>query len=275
MAHQEADIRFEGLVGIVTGASLDPSIGRATATRLAREGAAIVINGRNAEPLHEAERALREAGFSVASVVGSTEDEQTARRLVAAAHDEFGRLDFVVNTVGGNRFLGSPREMEREELMGTIELNTWSALALVQAAIEGGLADGGGAVVNVSSGTVHKTTPKMIAYAAAKSALNAITKTLARDLAPLGVRVNAVAPGLTRTSGTREIWEPDNGRAAAQNLLLGRITEAEDIANACAFLLSNDARQITGQILDVDAGNHLMGGGWTPMTDETIQGRIR
>ena len=114
----------------------------------------------------------------------------------------------------------------------------------------------------------------MIAYAAAKSALNAITKTLARDLAPLGVRVNSVAPGLTRTSGTRPMWEPDDGAAAARNLLLGRLTEAEDIAGACVFLLSDDARQITGQIIDVDGGNHLMGGGWTPMTDETIQGRI-
>ena len=68
--------------------------------------------------------------------------------------------------------------------------------------------------------------------------------------------------------------EPDDGAAAARNLLLGRLTEAEDIAGACAFLLSDDARQITGQILDVDGGNHLMGGGWTPMTDDTIQGRI-
>ena len=129
-------------------------------------------------------------------------------------------------------------------------------------------------VVNISSGTVYKTTPKMIAYAAAKSALNAITKTLARDLAPLGVRVNSVAPGFTRTSGTRAMWEPDDGETAAKNLLLGRLTASQDIASACAFLLSDDARQITGQILDVDGGNHLMGGGWTPMTDPTIHGRI-
>lgn len=267
--------RFEGRVAIVTGASLDPSIGRSTAARLASEGASVVINGRNEEPLREAERTLREGGLAVTAIAGSSEDEQTARRLVETARDTYGRLDYVVNTVGGNRFLGSPRDMTKQDLMGTIELNTWGAIALVQAAIEGGLGEGGGAVVNISSGTVHKTTPKMIAYAAAKSALNAITRVLARDLAPLGIRVNSVAPGLTKTSGTREMWEPDDGAAAAGNLLLGRLTEADDIANACAFLLSDDARQITGQIIDVDGGNHLMGGGWTPMTDETIQGRIR
>ncbi len=275
MPQTQENLRFDGKVAIVTGSSLDPSIGRATAARLATEGASVVINGRAEGPLRETERAFCEAGLSVTAVAGSAEETDTARRLVATAKEQYGRLDFVVNTVGGNRFLGSPRDMDREELIGTIELNTWSAVALVQAAIEGGLAEGGGAIVNISSGTVHKTTPKMIAYAAAKSALNAITKTLARDLAPLGVRVNSVAPGLTRTSGTREMWEPDGGKAAARNLLLGRLTEAEDIANACVFLLSEDARQITGQILDVDAGNHLMGGGWTPMTDETIQGRIR
>jgi len=274
MSDQQDGSRFRGKVAIVTGASLDPSIGRATAARLAREGASVVINGRNEGPLRETESAFRNAGLAVTAVVGSAGEKETAIRLVAAAQEEFGRLDFVVNTVGGNRFLGSPREMDKEELLGTIELNTWCAVALVQAALEGGLAEGGGAVVNISSGTVYKTTPKMIAYAAAKSALNAITKTLARDLAPLGVRVNSVAPGLTRTAGTREIWEPDNGDAAARNLLLGRLTEAEDIANACVFLLSEEARQITGQIIDVDGGNHLMGGGWTPMTDETIQGRI-
>jgi NAD(P)-dependent dehydrogenase (short-subunit alcohol dehydrogenase family) len=275
MLDQSKGGRFGGKVAIVTGASLDPSIGRATAERLAREGASVVINGRNEGPLRETERALQETGLAVTCVVGSAGEKETAKRLVAAARGEYGRLDFVVNTVGGNRFLGSPREMNKEDLLGTIELNTWGAVALVQEAIEGGLAEDGGAVVNISSGTVYKTTPKMIAYAAAKSALNAITRTLARDLAPLGIRVNAVAPGLTRTAGTREIWEPDDGEAAARNLLLGRLTEAEDIANACVFLLSEDARQITGQIIDVDAGNHLMGGGWTPMTDETIQGRIR
>ena len=266
--------RFEGRVAIVTGASADPSIGRSTAVGLGREGASVVINGRNESSLRQTEKALRDEGISVVAIVGSAEERETAQRLVAAANDEFGRLDFVVNTVGGNRFLGSPREMNKEELLGTIELNTWGAVAVIQEALSGGLSKGG-AIVNISSGTVHKTTPKMIAYAAAKAALNAITKTLARDLAALGVRVNAVAPGFTQTDGTRAMWEPDDGAAAAGSLLLGRLTQADDIAHACLFFLSDEARQITGQILDVDAGNHLLGGGWTPMTGETIQGRLR
>ena len=265
--------RFEGRVAIVTGASRDPSIGRATAQRLAEEGASVVINGRSEGALQEAAEALRDAGHAVTAFAGSAEESETARSLCRAAIDRYGRIDAVVHTVGGNRFLGSPREMTRDELMETIELNTWGAIALAQAAVEMGLG-AGGSVAFISSGTVHKTTPKMIAYAAGKSALNAITRTLARDLAELGIRVNAVAPGFTRTDGTREMWAPDDGEAAARSLPLGRLTGAEDIAAACAFLLSDDARQMTGQILDVDGGTPLAGGGWTPMTDPTIQGRL-
>jgi 3-oxoacyl-[acyl-carrier protein] reductase len=257
--------RFRGRVAIVTGSSRDPSIGRSTARRLAREGASVVINGRSDEPLRSAERELRDEGLEVAGVAGSLQDDATAARLVDAAIDRYGRLDAVVNTVGGTWYQGSPRDIDRAAYLKTVELNTWGSIALVQEALRGGLADGGGAVVNVSSGTVNKTTPSMIAYAAAKAALNAVTRTLARDLGPLGVRVNAVAPGLTKTSGTRSMWESDDGAAAGRNLVLGRLTTADDIANACAFLLSDEAASITGVVIDVDGGNHLLGGGWTPM----------
>ena len=275
MREEDERGRFSGKVVIVTGASLRPSIGRSTARQLAMEGASVVINARSEGPLRDAERELREEGLEVCALSGSTEEDEVTHRLVALALERYGRLDALVNTVGGAPHQGSPRSMAKASLLETIELNTWGALALVQRGVEGGLAEGGGAVVNISSGTVRKTTPNMIAYAAAKSALNAITRTLARDLAPLGIRVNGVAPGLTQTHATRAMWEPDDGKAAGENLLLGRLTQAEDIAKTCAFLLSEDARQITGQIIDVDGGNHLMGGGWTPMTDAEMQRRSR
>jgi NAD(P)-dependent dehydrogenase (short-subunit alcohol dehydrogenase family) len=258
--------RFRGKVAIVTGSSVDPSIGRSTATRLAREGASVIINGRSEDPLRAAERDLRDAGLEVAAVAGSLQDDGTPSRLVDAAIDRYGRLDAIVNTVGGTRFQGSPREIDRAAYMKTVELNTWGTIAVVQQALHGGLAEGGGAVVNVSSGTVNKATPSMMAYAAAKAALNAVTRTLARDLGPLGVRVNAVAPGLTKTSSTRSMWEADDGAAAARSLVLGRLTTADDIANACVFLVSDEAAAITGVVIDVDGGNHLQSGGWTPMS---------
>lgn len=256
---------FAGKVAIVTGSSVDPSIGRSTALRLARQGAAVIINGRSEEPLRNAESGFRSQGLDVTAVSGSLLDDGTAARLADAAVERYGRIDAVVNTVGGTRFQGPPRDIDRAAYLETVELNTWTSIAVVQQSLRAGLADGGGAVVNVSSGTVHKTTPTMMAYAAAKAALNAVTRTLARDLGPLGVRVNAVAPGLTRTTGTRGMWEADDGTSAGSNLLLGRLTTADDIANACVFLLSDEAAQITGVVLDVDGGNHLQDGGWTPM----------
>jgi 3-oxoacyl-[acyl-carrier protein] reductase len=184
-------------------------------------------------------------------------------RLIEAAREHFGRVDHLVNTIGGAHFAGSFEAMDKAGLVDTVALNTWPTLALIQEALSGGLAEGGGSVVNISSGAPRKTTPSMVAYAAAKAALNALTRTIAADLGPRGVRVNAVSPGLTKTSGTKAMWEADEGRDAGTKLVLGRLTEADDIAAAAAFLLSDDARQITGVVLDVDGGNHLAGG-WSP-----------
>ena len=223
----------------------------------------MVINGRDPSTLAATERDLRALGISVMAVAGSMEDPATPALLVEAARQEFGRIDHLVNTIGGAHFAGSFEAMDKAGLVGTVALNTWPTLALIQEALSGGLAEGGGSVVNISSGAPLKTTPSMVAYAAAKAALNALTRTIAADLGPRGVRVNAVSPGLTKTAGTRAMWEADEGRDAGAKLVLGRLTEADDIAAAAAFLLSDDARQITGVVLDVDGGNHLAGG-WSP-----------
>ncbi len=199
------------------------------------------------------------------------EDDETAAALVGAAVERFGGVDLVVNTVGGAPHQGPFETMGREQLLDTVALNTWPTVRLVQVALEHGLADRRGAVVNISSGSPRKTTSAMVAYAAAKAALNAMTRTMAADLAPRGVRVNAVSPGLTRTTATRPVWEADGGAAAGSQLPTGRLTEADDVAAAVSFLLSEDARQITGIVLDVDGGNHLRGGGWTPVTDSGIR----
>ena len=166
--------------------------------------------------------------------------------------------------------MGSALTLSRDDLLRTVTLNTWPALSLIQEAMARGLADEGGAIVNISSGSPKKTTPSMASYAAAKAALNALTRTLAHDLGRRGVRVNAVSPGLTKTHATKDIWGADDGRAAGHNLLLGHLTEAEDIAAAVAFLLSDEARSITGVLLDVDAGNHVDIGSWSPFSPDAV-----
>jgi NAD(P)-dependent dehydrogenase (short-subunit alcohol dehydrogenase family) len=257
--------RFEGKVGVVTGASTDPGIGRSTARRLGLEGASVIINARSEDRLRATEQQLCDEGIAVVAVPGAADDDETPVRLVDAALEHFGRIDLLVNTVGGATYQGSALAIDRASLLDTLALNTWPTLALIQEAVRRGLADGGGAIVNVSSGSPKKTTPSMAAYAAGKAALNALTRTLANDLGPRGIRVNAVSPGLTMTSATRPMWDADGGSAAGERLLLGRLTEADDIAAAAAFLLAEEARSITGVLLDVDAGNHVSSGSWSPM----------
>jgi 3-oxoacyl-[acyl-carrier protein] reductase len=255
--------RFEGQVAIVTGSSANPSIGRSCARRLGHEGASVVINGRRADQVAETEAALASEGLAVASVVGSAQEPSVITALVDTALDRFGRIDLLVNTVGGSPFPGPLDSLQKEALLGTIELNTWPSISLIQEATRRGMADGG-AVVNISSGSPNKTTAAMIAYAAAKAALNTLTRTMAADLARRGIRVNAVSPGLTRTSATQSFWEGDGGASAGARVPLQRMTDADDIAAAVLFFLSDDARQVTGSVLDVDGGNHLQSGGWSP-----------
>jgi NAD(P)-dependent dehydrogenase (short-subunit alcohol dehydrogenase family) len=244
--------RFSGQVAIVTGSTAEPSIGRSCALRLGREGASVVINGRNEDRVASAEAALRAEGLDVIGVVGSMDTEPAVAMLTDRAIDAFGRIDLIVSTLGGAPYPLSFDTISEAQLLETIRLNTWPAIALIRAAIARGLGDNAGSVVTISSGSPHKTTSAMVAYASAKAALNAMTRTIAADLAGRRVRVN------------RSIWESDAGTAAGSALPLGRLTEAEDIAAAVCFLLSDDARQITGITLDVDGGNHL-GRGWTPI----------
>ena len=208
---------------------------------------------------------MRAEGLEVVGVVGSMEGETEVRVLVDRAVESFGGIDLVVSTLGGAPYARSFDAIRENELLDTMRINTWPTLVLIRAALSRGLAERRGSVVTISSGSPRKTTSAMVAYAASKAALNAMTRTIAADLAPRGVRVNAVSPGLVRTTATRSAWEADDGRAAGGALPLGRLTEADDVAGAVAFLLSDDARQITGITVDVDGGNHLGGGGWTPI----------
>jgi NAD(P)-dependent dehydrogenase (short-subunit alcohol dehydrogenase family) len=256
--------RFAGRVAVVTGSTADPSIGRSCALRLAREGASVVVNGRNAERVAATEASMRDQGYPVIGVVGSMDTETAAALLTERAIEAFGRIDLLVSTLGGAPYPLSFEDLSEVQLLETFRLNTWPALALIRAALARGLGERPGAVVTISSGSPHKTTSAMVSYASAKAALNAMTRTIAADLAGRDVRVNAVSPGLVRTTATERLWSADGGRAAGSALPLGRLTEAEDIAAAVCFLLSDDARQITGITLDVDGGNHLSKG-WTPI----------
>jgi 3-oxoacyl-[acyl-carrier protein] reductase len=219
----------------------------------------VVINARDESELGETQREIEAAGGRVRAVVGSMGDDVMPEKLAKAATEAFGRIDYVVNAVGVNRQYGSILNATREDFERTFRLNCWTAVAVVQSAIKHGMTRGG-AVVNISTTGARRIHPPLAAYSASKAALDVVTGVLARELGPLGVRVNGVAPGLVETKMASVLWEGARGREEAEIVPLQRLGKPEDIAAAVCFLLSEDAAWITGVTLPVDGGRLLVGG---------------
>lgn len=248
--------RFEGRVAVVTGAS--KGIGAATAERLAREGASVILNARTEEALAELCDRLEGEGLEVAPHAGNITHEDGPGKLVSAALECFGGIDVVVNTVGISATYGPLLETERSGFMATMERNTWPTVSLVQEAVKAGMGEGG-SVVAISTIGSHDVQPLVAPYCASKAALNLLVRTLARELGPRGIRVNAVSPGLIKTDMSKVLWEGEKEVAESELLPLGRLGRPEDIATAVAWLASPEAEWTTGQILDVDGGRTVIG----------------
>jgi 3-oxoacyl-[acyl-carrier protein] reductase len=250
--------RFEGAVAIVTASS--KGIGLATARQLASEGARVVLNARGEEDLAGAVAALAADGYEAIGVAGDVFDETTPQRLVDGAVERFGRVTHIVPNVGILHHYGPLLRIKRERFIDTVIGNTWFAVELIQRSTQAGMVDALGSVCVISSIGAEITSPVIAAYDAAKLLLNALTRALARELGPRGVRVNIVSPGLIRTPTSEFLITGEREAREAAILPLKRVGEPEDIANAIAFLLSDDASYVTGSTLVVDGGRLLVGG---------------
>lgn len=247
--------RLDGKVAVVTGASR--GIGAASARALAEAGADVLVSARSADVLADFAATLREGtGRRVEEVPADLNDLDNLTGLADAARDRFGRLDVVVNNVGGTAprpvLDTSPGYLER-----AFHWNVTTSFALTRACVPLMLENGGGAVINISSSVGHLADRGYVGYGTAKGALDHMTEMLAADLAPR-IRVNAVAPGATETEALGMFLSDEVKATIVANTPLGRLGRAEDIAAAVLYLASDAGSYMTGKILHVDGGQRVV-----------------
>ena len=248
----EETLRLDGRTALVTGASR--GIGRQAALTLAAAGAAVVLAARSTEDLAEVAAAARRAGAPDAIVaVADVLDEESVEAAVAAAVDATGRLDVVVNVAGGQGFTAYVADTRTEGWDKVLGLNLRSVFVGCKAAMAH--LPPGGSIVNVASIAGFTASPGLAAYGAAKAGVVALTRTLAVEAAPQGVRVNCLAPGWVRTELTRRMWsDPETSRALVAQIPMGRWADVEELAGPLLLLASDAGSYITGATLVVDGG---------------------
>lgn len=247
--------RFAGKTAIVTGASR--GIGLGIAQRLVDDGAKVVITARKKDALDEAVQQLGGPEHAL-GVAGRADDTAHQEDAVARAIETFGSADLLVNNTGINPVYGPMIDMDLQAARKIIEVNCLAALAWTQSVHKAWMAEHGGAVVNVSSVAGIRPAPGIGFYGASKAMLTYITQELAVELGP-NLRVNAVAPAVVKTKFATALYEGKEAELAA-TYPLKRLGVPEDIAGAVAFLLSDDASWVTGQLLVLDGGVTLTGG---------------
>lgn len=236
---------------IVTGGSR--GIGRAVAVRLAKDGMNLVINYRgNSAAAEETERLCRELGAEVLLVQGDVSRAEDCEKLAAQAKEAFGRVDVLVNNAGITRD-GLLARMTEEDFRAVLDVNLVGPWNMIKAVNRIMMKQRYGRIVNLSSVTGLMGNMGQTNYAAAKAGILGMTKSYAREVAGRGITVNAVAPGFIDTDMTEAMPEGAKDKIIT-GIPMGRTGKPEDVAEAVAFLASEQAGYITGEVLRVDGG---------------------
>jgi len=249
--------RFAGKVVLVTGAGSERGIGRAVALAFANEGASVVITDVVAVGVERVARELSEHAKAIGEVA-DVRSKAEMERVVARAVEQFGGLDVLINNAGLTRptkFL----DISEEEYDLVVDVNLKGMFMATQAAVPAMLKRGKGAIVSLSSvsgqrgGGVFGTS----AYSAAKAGIAGLTRALARELSPQGIRVNCVAPSLIDTDIFGGQVTEERKKELGESTLVGRVGNVADVVNGILFLADDASEYLTGVTLDINGGSHL------------------
>jgi NAD(P)-dependent dehydrogenase (short-subunit alcohol dehydrogenase family) len=249
---------LENKVSLVTGGGM--GIGRAISLTFAREGAKVVVADFNDENGEETVKMIRDSGGEALFAHADVSDEEQVKAMVAAAVDNYGRLDVACNNAAVARGAGPVHLFDREDFEFTVEMSLTQAWLCMKYEVEAMLASGGGSLVNISSNSSLKGQAFNTPYAAAKGGVNILTKSAAAEYGGKGIRINAVSPGVILTPGVEKYFkeQPKTAEDLKKRSLMNRLGLPQEIAEAVAFLASDRASFITAQILSVDGGGSVV-----------------
>jgi len=256
-------MRLQDDVALVTGGSR--GIGRAIALKFAQEGARLVITGRTRATLAEVEKEIQALGREVLALACDAADDTQVRAMVRDAAAHFGRIDVLVNNAGRFGPMFPLHQMPDSEWDETLRANLTSAFYVSRAVVPGMIARRRGSIIMMSSISAKQAYPYAASYSAAKAALLGLTRALAAEVGPHGIRVNALCPGIVTGTGMHDTVgsevekmtgaPPEKRDAAARNsALLRQLVDPEAVADATLFLASSDSALMTGQALNLDGG---------------------
>ena len=249
---------LSGKTAVLTGAS--KGMGLAMATALAEHGARVVISARNQDQLETATQTINSlCGKDMAiPIVANAGQREALENLVETARSRAGSIDIVIGNAGVNPYFGPTSEISDAAYQKTMTTNVQSNLWLAQLTVPDRVKKGVGSVIFTASVAALKPSEQLGTYGMSKLALIGLTRNLAQEFGPHGVRFNAICPGLIRTDFARELWEnPKVEDRIQQQIPLRRLGEVDDLKGLAVFLASDASRYMTGQALTVCGGSNM------------------